>query len=396
VAQDAKDRRSKIILATRPQGIEALLQKLYETGLGDKLAPPIRLGPLKKSGVKALATEALAPDLAHLATDLASLTNDSPFLTVIAAGVLRQGRLTWGKWPSDDEFRRHVFLKFEHGNLESVPEPDRKVAKGLLRLLALLAPVALEPGFIEGAARCLGCAVFDLESLLSRLRQSELVAGRDDGLRIVPDLFADFLVYDACYEPKQRTPGFVRQVLQACSDRSSELLRNLSEATWIARASGVSDDDLLKPLVEQEHRRFRSSSYYDRAQILRHWSNFSVYLPEESLQLAELAVGLRSPGPDSNEARPPFRIPETIDSLDYVCQQVVTLLKPVAKYHEKYRHAALSFLWELGMATKGERGRGHPWEAIAEVIKFEPEKPIAFTLDALDWLEHQLQSPSGL
>jgi len=83
VAQDAKNRSSKIILATRPQGIEALSHKLYETGLGDKLAPQISLSSLKKSQVKALAAEALGPDLVDLAGDLAGLTTDSPFLTVM-------------------------------------------------------------------------------------------------------------------------------------------------------------------------------------------------------------------------------------------------------------------------------------------------------------------------
>ena len=396
VAQDAKNRSSKIILATRPQGIEALSHKLYETGLGDKLAPQISLSSLKKSQVKALAAEALGPDLVDLAGDLAGLTTDSPFLTVIAGELLRQRHLKWGKWVSDDEFRRHVFREFEHRNLESIPEPDREVSKGLLRLLALLAPAALDPEFTEAAARCLGCTLFAFESHLVRLRQSELVAGRDDGMRIVPDLFADFLVYDSCYEPTHKKPGFVRQILQEFSDCSSALLRNLSEATWIARANKISDEDLLRPLVEQEYHRFESSDYFNRAQILQHWSNFSIYLPAESLRLAKLAVGLKSSGDDSNEVQAPFKIPDTIDSLDYVCHQLPALLKPVAKYHQNYRHAALSFLWELGMTKGWVRNRDHPWEAIAEVIKFEPQKPIAITLDALNWLENQLRSPSGL
>jgi hypothetical protein len=394
--QDAKNRNCKIILATRPQGIEALSHKVYETGLEGKLAPQISLTPLKKSQVKILAAESLGENLANFADDLADLTTDSPFLTVVAGELLRQNRLKWGKWASDDEFRRHVFREFEHRNLVSIPEPDRIASKGLLRLLALLAPVAFQPKFSEAAARCLGCTLFEFESHLVRLRQSELVAGRDDGLRIVPDLFADFLVYDACYEPTQKKPGFVQQILKEFSDCGSMLLRNLSEATWIARANKISDGDFLKPLVDQEYQRFESSGYYDRARILQHWSNFSIYLPAESLHLAKLAVGLKSSGEDSNETRIPFKIPENIDSLDYVSLQLPALLKPVAKYHQKYRHATLSFLWELGMAKNWVRNRDHPWEAIAEVIKFEPKKPIAITLDALDWLGNHLQSPSAL
>lgn len=397
VSQDAKDRNCKIILATRPQGVEALSHKLFETGLSEKLAPQISLAPLKKSQAKTLATEALGANLADHASDLAGLTADSPFLTVIAGALLRQGRLKWGRWTSDDEFRQLVFREFEHLNLESVPEPDRKTSKSLLRLLALLAPVSIGPKFTEAAAKCLGCAIVEFETQLIRLRQSELVAGRDDGLRIVPDLFADFLVYDTCYEPTRKTPGFVRQILQEFSDRSSALLRNLSEATWIARANKVPDDDLLKPLVEQEYHRFESSSFWDRSQILQHWSNFSVYLPKESLALAKLAVGLKTAGGDPGLGEGAIQIPKSINSLNYVSDKLSALLKPVALYHQQYRHEALGFLWELGMAKDWQHNnQNHPWAAIAEVIKFSPQKPVQITLDAIDWLSTCLQSPSAL
>lgn len=394
VAQDAKNRSSKIILASRPQGIEALFDKLDATGLWDKRAPQISLVSLKASQAKALAAEALGANLAGLADDLARVTVESPFLTVIAGELLRLDRLQWGKWASDDEFRRHVFREFEHLNLESIPEPDREESKRLLRLLALLAPVPLGPKFTESAAKCLGCTVWKFETLLVRLRQSELIAGQDDGLRIVPDLFADSLVYETCYEPTRKTPVFVRQIQREFSDCSSALLRNLSEATWIARANRIPEDDLLQPLVKQEYQRFESLEPYDRIAILQHWSNFSVYLPRESLGLARLAVGLRTADDDSVGVHRLIQIPKPID--DYVCDQLATLLKPVAKYSQEYRHETLGFLWELGMARTWERSEHHPWAAIAEVIKFEPKKPVQITLDALDWLKTQLKSPSAL
>ena len=396
VFQDAKQRNTKLILGTRPQGVEALGHKLYETGLANELASQISLAPLKKSQIKSLAAASLGKDLAEHASNLANLTADSPFLTVIAGELLRQHRLKWGQWSNNADFRQHVFREFEHKNFELIPAPDQKVAKGLLRLLALLAPVSLEPDFYKSAVRCLSCSEFELESCLSGLRQSELIAGRDDGLRVIPDLFADFLVYDACYEPAHKMPGFVRQVFLEFSNRSSALLRNLSEATWIARTNNVSGHELLKPLVNHEYLRFEASDYYARAEILQNWSHFSIYLPAESLDLAKLAIGIKLVSTDSNKARIPIKFPKFMESGDYISQQLTALLKPVAKYHEEYRHRALDFLWELGLVRNGERNQDHAWEAIAEVIKFEPAKPVEITLDALNWLENQLKSPSGL
>ncbi|MGO8764934.1 MAG: hypothetical protein ACLQSR_07335 [Limisphaerales bacterium] len=397
VAQETRDRKSKIILATRPQGAEALSHKLYETGLLEKRAPLICVSPLKKSQTKALATEVLGTNLEDHANDLVKLTADSPFLTVVAGGLLREGRLKWGGWARDNDFRQDVFREFEHKNLESVPEPDRHVSKSLLRLLALLAPVSIGPDFSERVAKCLGRPIVEIENHLIRLRQTELVAGGEDGLRIVPDLFADFLVYEGCYEPTQKTPGFVQQILREFSDRSSALLRNLSEATWVARANQIPDGDLLRPLMEQEHARFKSAGFWERAQILQHWSDFSVYLPKESLDLGRLAVSLKTVGDGSEQDASAMRLPRFTGSWDDVCDQLSTLLKPIALYHQEYRRDALDYLWQLGMAKKwGHNNQNHPWAAIAEVIKFNPQKPNYITLDALDWLESCLQSPRAL
>jgi hypothetical protein len=393
-----EDPSAKIVFATRPQGVEALFHKLYETGLADSMAPQLSLPALTRSDVKTLAAEALGPEAAaDQVAELARLTADCPFLTVIAGELLRKGRLQWGKWSSDEEFRGHVFREFEKKNFEIIPEGDRDTVRWLIRLIAMLAPVAIGPQFAETAARALGCTAVWVESHLNWLRQSELLAGRDDGLRIVPDLFADFLVYDTCYEPKTRMPTFARTVSQEFSQSGPALLRNLSEATWIARLNGVSDDNLLKPLVDQEHARFEAASFHQRAQMLEHWSSFSFYLPAESLDLARRAIASKAAPTDT---APPLFAFRGRDSYDHVIDQVPALLKPVAKYYQQHRHAALDLLWELGSARKwvdiGGSNQNHPWSTIAEVIKFEPEKQVSVTLEALEWLNNRLQRQDGL
>jgi hypothetical protein len=393
-----EDPNAKIVLAARPQGLEALFHKLYETGLADNMAPQLSLPALTRPHVRLLAAEALGREAAADKTaELARLTADCPFLTVIAGELLRKGRLQWGKWSSDEEFRRHVFREFEEKNFETIPERDRDTVRGLIRLVALLAPVAIGPQFAETTARALGCTAFQLETHLNRLRQSELIGGRDDGLRIMPDLFADFLVYDTCYEPKTRTPAFVQQVLREFGDRGPALLRNLSEATWIARMNGVSDDNLLKTLVDQEHARFEAASFRRRAEMLQHWSSFSVYLPAESLDLARRAVASMAAPTDT---LPPLFTSCEWDSYGHVVDQVPALLKPVAMCYQQHRHAALDLLWELGSTRKwvdtGGSNRNHPWAVIADVIKFEPEKQVSVTLDALEWLNNRLQKHDAL
>ena len=396
VREDSKTMISKIVLATRPQGIEALACKLYETGLANSYAPQVSLSPLKQSEVEMLATEALGEALANHAKALAKFTRDSPFLTVVAGELLRQGRLELEKlekWASNAEFRQHVFREFEQKNLETIPEVDRNFASSLMRLLALLAPVTIGPQFAETAARCLGRVVFELETHLTRLRQSELVAGRDDALRIVPDLFADFLVYDTCYEPTKKKPGFVQQILREFTSSSAALLRNLSEATWVAHANNVADDMLLlQPLLKQERKQFEEASFYQRAEILKHWAKFSIYLPAESLKFARDAIALKTAPTDKSYR--PFASFQNFYSYSYVCEQIPVLLAPIAKYHEQHRHETLDFLWELGVSRRwADTGsnQNHPWGIIAEIIKIEPKKRVSVTLDALAWLDAHLR-----
>lgn len=392
-----EDPSAKIVLATRPQGVEALLHKLFEAGLADNVPPPLTLPSLKRPDVKMLAAEALGPRQAERAPELASLTADCPFLTVVAGGLLRQGRLQWGGWASDAEFRRLVFQEFEAKNFETIPEGDRDAVRGLIRLLALLAPVPIGSQFPERAARVLGRTPFQLETQLNRLRQSELVAGRDDGLRVTPDLFADFLVYATCYEPTTRMPAFTEHITREFADSGPALLRNLSEATWIARANGVSDESLLKPLVEQEQRRFEAACFRERGELLRHWSSFSVYLPAEALDLARQAVALKSAPPDRWRALLASR---PLGSYDDVVAHVPALIESVAKYHKDHRHAALDLLWELGSGRKlveaGGLGRDHPWATIAKVIRFEPDKRVEAVVDALAWLGNRLRGRDAL
>lgn len=396
VCEDSEKRATKVVLATRPQGVEALAHKLYEAGLANGLAPQLSLSRLKQSDIKALAAEALGEKEKDHVRELAELTADSPFLTVIAGELVRSGRLEWGEWTSHEEFRQHVFREFEQRNLETIPEIDRDSASGLMRMLALLAPVVVDARFPEKAAHSLGCSVFALETKLNRLRQSELAAGRDDGLRIVPDLFADFLVYDTCYGPNKK-PGFVQQVVREFDGSSAALLRNLSEATWVARVNGVADEALLNTVLEPERRRFEAADFYERAEMLRHWSGFSIYLPTESLELARTAIALKT-APEA-ETHPLLSSFRNYHSHDHVCEQIPALLKPVAKYHDHHRYAALDLLWELGRTKSWaeiDSNKNHPWAVIADVIKFEPKKWVSVTLDALAWLDAQLRKPETL
>lgn len=372
---------TKLILATRPQGNEALDARLLEHGFRDW--PAFELASLKKADVTTLARDALGPTMAVNAEALVSRTGQSPFLTALAGDLLRRKQLRWDDWSNDREFRSAVFRSFEKDNLSHLAPTDQQHGGQLLRIIALLAPVDADPVFHSNVATCLGISAVDAEALLQRLQAAGAVSAQARKLRIIPDLFSDFLVFDTAFVPKHRLPTLARSVLTEFKEQGPALLRNLAEATWIARSESIPRDDLLRPLLEAEFARFDRLDHFEQGHVLEHWATFSIYLPKESLELAQRALARAGPGGA-------MRDDDGIRSPGYLRSWIPALVKPVAKWHDEYRHQTLDLLWTLGIDTpKGILGvnQNHPWAVIAEVLKFEPRKPIAIVESALTWAE---------
>ncbi len=237
----------------------------------------------------------------------------------------------------------------------------------LLRIIALLAPVTPDEVFLANCAVCLGISRVDAEALLLRLQAAGVVSAVPSAVILI--FFSDFLVFDTAFDPNHRLPQLAREVLKFFAEQSATLLRNLAEASWIAGTEAVNRDELLRPLLDAEFVRFDGLGFYERSQMLQQWAGFSVYLPAESLAFAKKALEQTSAPAEATDAF------SGMNSREYMRSCITGLLKPVAKWHDAYRHEALDILWRLGLETpKGilNANRNHPWEVIADVLKFEP------------------------
>jgi len=386
--------QTKLILATRPQGNEALDERLREHGFN---AAVMEVPPLKSKDMVVLAEEALGPALRNRAKELAGITGGSPFLMTMAGHLLRRGKLNFGQWHSDLEFRSAVFSSFEADNLADLADTDRRQGSRLLRIIALVAPVTPDSVFHERTAACLDLPKVEVEALLRRLQAAGIVAAEKNNVRVIPDLFGDFLVYDTAFDAQHRVPVFARIVLEQFATQGAALLRNLAEATWVSGAQAIGRDELLGPLLQAEFARFEASNFFERARMLEQWSAFSVFLPKESLELAAKAWELRTAPAGLAEEYRLDQDEDGINSHRNVRDWIPGLLKPVALWHDDYRAEALDFLWQMGVTNTREilgGSKGHPWNIIAEVIKFTPRKSVATIDSALQWVEGLVQRPS--
>ena len=395
----AQDARVKLIFATRPQGFEPLLQELMSAGLREKCRD-LPLPPLRKAEVRQLAEQALGAERAAHAEALVALTADCPFLTVIAGDLLARDQLRWGKWASHADFRRMVFAAFEDESLRDLDPAQRQIAWRVLRVIALVAPVAAGTALHDSLARCLGIPALDAEETLHRLQRIELLTGGDAALRIVPDLFADFLVYNTCFDPAQRKVSLADAVRAAFPDAASAILRNVAETAWIAATDGLDTETFLQPLVEAEFARFKNSSFYERAVFLDHWAQFGLFLPAQTVALAGLALSVGETAPRARHPAELFRVPKELDNREYVLEHLPKILQPIALHHDAQRHRALDLLWDTGWLIPpawtlrlGEHG--HPWGTIGAILKIRA-RTLNVNLDALRWLNTKLHAPGGL
>ena len=343
--QVRQDPKARIVLACRPQGRESIVSRLIEVGIPPTMLEPMSIPGLKKSAAIELAKGILGPALDQHLDEFVKLTEKNPFLITTAGALLREKRLLWGSWKSHEEFRRRVFEEFEteNLNLSSVPEAERGHARALLRLLAVLSPVARTSELIERAEKLVK-GVQSIEPLLNFLKVAELVVGPDQALRVSPDLFADFLVYEACFEPNKKMPVWIKQVLTEFRDHGAVLIRNISEASWIAELNGVNDETILTLLTDWQQEQFLKQSFLGRQSILTNWTTFSQYLPKQTLDLVRLAIREKVAPKDASA----YANTSDLNSYARLLKYIPALLRPVAKYHLKYSHQALDILWMLG------------------------------------------------
>ena len=358
------------------------------------------------------------------------LTHDSAFMATVASELIHQDKIQFGACVDSEDFSNQVFQAYEDRNFEHVPHGDATRCRQLLCVVALLSPFFSDTKSFGKVAACLSLSAIEVERLYRQLESIELLVKTSKGARIYPDLFADFLVFDVCFGKKAKSITLVNALnkqprsklrgieiqnntnqslrrkrrgiqpkeIEQMPEYHPSIIRNLAEAIWVARSRGMDVDvtRLTQNLFDKGLAAFKKSAFFDRTLILEHWQSFGVYLPEESIRLAEVAIEENEPGPQTSfegSADP------LINSYAYCLKHLTPLLQPITLYHETFREKALDLLWEMGirlLSSYGLIGHNHSWEAIVDVIQFKPRQGIQVSIDVLDWLRLKWKDPASL
>lgn len=397
VIASVAEKHGKVVLACRPHAIEALRAWLGRQGIEPARTSVVRVPSLTPPDRIALASECLPTVDRRWAEDLASAAGPCALIITVGAELIRQKQLAPQALTTSPEFRAELFARFEAESFARAVLPEREpLARDLLRLVAITAPWTERVLSIDGAKDILACTEREFQETFDALRAAQLLVQTRDGWRVVPDLFADNLVYRACYDDAGKVTAFARKVQAAIGASATEsVIRNLAEAEWEAELNDKRVESLLEPFWSSVEMGFATASYYQRARTIEIWAHVSVLQPERSLTLARMALDLKSAPPLPEPLRsntlslaPPGR--------EHMLSAVTDLLEPIAIYHDKYRVRALDLLWEIYEQdlTRDESGKS-ALASLGKAATFQYRGLVETAEQVVSWLERKLRSPDA-
>jgi hypothetical protein len=403
IAQAAeKVKPIRLLIATRPQAVDAIRSQLYQNGYNDRIEEPLRLPSWQWDDILRLAEQVLTQDHRSQENTLASLADRCPLLVVLGADLMNSGE---GLEALRDEraFRERVFKSFKDDFLHTQPEAKQERLNRVISLLSFVSPTPKNDALLVKVAEILGCSALDIDEDLGALESAGLIVENREGIRLYPDLFADAVLLDACLDNVGRPTHMHKTVINKLSlDDFPALMRNIAQADWEARSRQGTSYSLFDPIWHEFVDRFEKGSWVhdesdfldqylagvrnldtDRSEMLAQWAPVAVFLPERTLELTELAM--KSAATSANDRA-------------CACRDLPPLLKPIVVSHAAHAKRALDLLWYLAtlQAESTKESGCVAINTIAEAAAFELRKPIEVSERVLAWLEQEIKEPSTI
>ena len=137
---------TKLFLSCRPEGIGYLKSQITKGGFDSRefvVLPDVK--ELSREEVTELGRQALGPEFASLAEQLAAATWDCPLVTVVGGQLLAEKAIDPGLLERDEEFRDTVLVRFQEILVGEVGDLiDTTLCTSLLKLIAAVQPVRLD------------------------------------------------------------------------------------------------------------------------------------------------------------------------------------------------------------------------------------------------------------
>jgi hypothetical protein len=375
----------KLLIGTRPSGvapIDGILTRLANS------ATVVRFKKLPKISLRAtveLAKEVLGPKHDSQAERLAEVSKDTPLITVVGGKLIARGEITPDLLLNHEDFRSEVFNKFleeRTGELPSSGLPNSV----LLSLIAALQSVDPDrDDFVAKAAVFLSLRPDQIHDGLDFLEGREVLVRVGSKLRIVPDLFADYLLELASIYPDGRPKGYADTVFALFeSTHFVNLLRNFGELEWRFTRDGK-DSRLMNKIWSLILKRFQGQDAADRMHFLRTAQQVVAFQPVHAHKLIEIAMDEPAA---SMKKYGLFRTTQ-----EHILAQLPSLLG-VTVYTEKVSADAFARLWKLAHHESTDVS-GPAQRTLKSVIGYEKDKYTLYNERFLEFVEKLAETASS-
>lgn len=365
--------RTKVVLATRPKLSSEIpsLAARHHIDMEDVVRPE-PLDKLSFEDVRALASEVLGPGLAHHAQALASVTRDCPLITIVGGRLLRDKHVEPTLLANDEQFRESALARFFDDIVEHAePGSNESSVRKLLAVLAALAPAnPKSQRFALAATKLTGLDAATAAAWCDRLASHGVLSPHDGGYRIVPDVLSDYVLGTAC----AAGDGFVEQLVDAVGTFDRALLRNLAAVDWrVGKKKGI-ELSVLGSVWDSVVEAFVSSTNSGRSGMLRDLKEVGYFLPNQILDLADLALD----APPAADEASPFGAYHRTTPED-VLNHLPDLVRYAAFTPEAFDRAC-DLLWRLALdkrlsTPKPITGEKDAASTLADIMVFGLRKP---------------------
>jgi hypothetical protein len=281
--------RTKFLLTARPSGKQAIDAILGRAADISEVADLGKLSPLPRDEVTKLVLQTLDAHTSHYADRLVHVSWDSPLVSVIGGGLVREKQLRPELFATDDEFKKAVFTRFADELTKSLPG-NPETWKKLLVLISALGPIRpVRTELRDALSTVLKLEPWDLLEKIAQLEQNGILLRRGGLVQISPDVLGDYLLDSACVIAGQDT-GFATNLFEHfVSIQAENLLRNLAEVQWRIDQT-VGTPQLLKGIWANIRSEFDAADMWGKLRILKIVEEAAAYQPDQALEIVRRAI----------------------------------------------------------------------------------------------------------
>ncbi len=366
-----------LLLMSRPEGLNSIRASLRKTGWEIQDDDIEILELMKRSDLVDLASEvkkSAKPMMSEIVS-LVDYSEGNALFTVIAAQLVNEG-YKFKDVVVSGEFRSKVFQALEDNFLDNLKTESGEIRKKVVRtmkIIALFSPV--DRSNLNKVSDFLGLSEFELDDHLEYLSQAGLLRENETIIKISPDLFSDYVV--SKFIRASNNQSIVKSLQQAdlMEIVGPDVFKNLALAEWLLRQKNQS---ILKSLWGSYKATFSKKKWTAKGSELKKWCDFSFYLPEESMELAQLTFNA-----DEDDF---FYLKSSAHAMAH------ELLVSVCKNYSKHNWSALDLIFR-NLNTYSKQGlftgnsEKHPFQSIFNIKNDNKYR-------ALDWLEDRLSDAS--